>query len=142
KMQDIARAVSEMNQLSSEVVKSVESVAAVVEENTAATEEMAAGASEVAQAIESVAGVGDENAGTVEEVSAGAEEMSAQVEEVAASAESLARMTEGLREMLSRFKLEQEPSQAELTPLRRRSDWAKTGSPQTDAKMVARLRPA
>lgn len=142
KMQEIARAVSEMNQLSSEVAKSVESVAAVVEENTAATEEMAAGASEVAQAVESMADVSDKNAASVEEVSAGAEEMSAQVEEVAASAECVARMAEGLREIVSRFTLEWESSQADLTLLRRKSDWAITESSEEGARLVVRLRPA
>ena len=37
------------------LVGTMDSVSAVVEENTAATEEMAAGATEVSQAIESIA---------------------------------------------------------------------------------------
>ncbi|HSO27245.1 MAG TPA: methyl-accepting chemotaxis protein [Anaerolineales bacterium] len=83
----------------------MDSVSAVVEENTAATEEMAAGANEVNQSIENIASVSEENSAAIEEVSASAEEMNAQVEEVTASAQSLAEMAELLQGVVSQFKL-------------------------------------
>jgi len=94
-----------MNKSSSELVSSVDSVSAVVEENTAATEQMTANASEVSQAIESIASVSEENSAAIEEVSASTEEMSAQVEEVTASAQSLADLAKSLQEVANRFKL-------------------------------------
>ena len=84
----------------------MDSVSAVVEENTAATEEMAASSNEVTQAIENIASVSEENSAAIEQVSASAEEMSAQVEEVTASAQSLSEMAHALQEVVAQFKLE------------------------------------
>ena len=91
---------------SSELVSAMDTVSAVVEENTAATEEMAAGSNEVSQAVENIASVSEENSASVEEVSASTEEMSAQVEEVTASAHSLAEMSTELQSLVDQFTLE------------------------------------
>ena len=99
-------------ELSTEMVNATDTVSAVVEENTAATEEMAAGAGSVMQSIENIASVSEENSAAVEEVSASAEEMSAQVEEVTASAQSLADMAQGLRQIVAQFKLSNSGVQA------------------------------
>ncbi len=97
---------SEKMKIASEaLVSSVDSVSAVIEENTASTEEMAANSSEVSQAVESIASVSEENSAAIEEVSASAEEMSAQVEEVTASAQSLAEMAQALQMVVNTFKL-------------------------------------
>jgi len=87
-------------------VDAMDSVSAVVEENTAATEQMAAGSTEVTNAIESIASISEENSAAVEEVSASTEEMSAQVEEVTASAQSLADMAQALQQVVALFKVE------------------------------------
>ncbi len=103
---------SEKMKIASEaLVASVDSVSAVIEENTASTEEMAANSSEVSQAVESIASVSQENSAAIEEVSASAEEMSAQVEEVTASAQSLADMAHALQQIVNTFKLNQEEVQ-------------------------------
>jgi methyl-accepting chemotaxis protein len=103
---------SEKMKIASEaLVASVDSVSAVIEENTASTEEMAANSSEVSQAVESIASVSQENSAAIEEVSASAEEMSAQVEEVTASAQSLADMAHALQQIVNTFKLDQEEVQ-------------------------------
>jgi methyl-accepting chemotaxis protein len=94
-----------MNNLANELVKAMDRVSAVVEENTAATEEMSAGSSVVTQAMENIASVSEENSAAVEEVSASAEEMSAQVEEVSASAQSLANMADTLQRLVGQFRL-------------------------------------
>jgi methyl-accepting chemotaxis protein len=83
------------------LVNSVDSVSAVVEENTAATEQMAASSGEVNTAIENIASVSEENSAAIEEVSASAEEMSAQVQEVTASAQSLAEMAHELQAVVA-----------------------------------------
>ncbi len=94
-----------MRAASEELVTAVDSVSAIVEENTASTEEMAANSTEVTKAIESIASVSEENSAAIEEVSASAEEMSAQVEEVTASAASLAEMASILQSVVAQFKL-------------------------------------
>jgi methyl-accepting chemotaxis protein len=98
----------QMRLASEELVKAMNSVSAVVEENTASTEQMAANSSEISSAIENIASVSEENSAAVEEVSAGAEEMSAQVEEVTASAGSLAEMAKTLKEIVAQFKLKKD----------------------------------
>lgn len=100
-----AAAAQQMSASANELVSAVDSVSAVVEENTAATEEMAASSTEVTQAIESIASVSEENSAAVEEVSASAEEMSAQVEEVTAAAAELATLAKQLQMIVVQFKL-------------------------------------
>lgn len=101
--QQAAEAAQLMDVSAGNMTQAVESVSAVIEENTAATEEMAAGSSEITSAIENIASISEENSAAVEEVSASAEEMSAQVEEVSASAQSLADMANELETIVARF---------------------------------------
>ncbi len=102
---DIAAAALQMDTLANNLVSAMDTVSAVVEENTAATEEMAAGSGEVAQAIENIAGVSEENSASAEEVSAAVEEVNAQVEEFIASAQSLADMAQTLQSLVAQFNL-------------------------------------
>ncbi|HMQ55535.1 MAG TPA: methyl-accepting chemotaxis protein, partial [Anaerolineae bacterium] len=107
-------ATMEMEAVSDTVTELVEQVSAVVEENTASTEEMAASAGEVSEAIESITRVSEENSAAVEEVSASTEQMSAQVEAVGASAQTLKEMAQGLRALVTQFKLSSEVSAKEI----------------------------
>jgi methyl-accepting chemotaxis protein len=66
---------------------------------------MAAGSSEVNESIENIASVGEQNSAAVEQVSAASKEMSLQVEEVSASAQSLAEMACNLKEVVAQFRL-------------------------------------
>jgi methyl-accepting chemotaxis protein len=84
----------------------MQSISAVVEENTAATQEMAAHSSQVSNAIHGIAAVAQEQSAATEEVSASAEQMSAQVEEMSAQAQELAATADQLRELVARFKLD------------------------------------
>jgi methyl-accepting chemotaxis protein len=95
----------EMKRLNSQMVESLDSVSAVVEENTAATEQMAAGSSEVDQAIENITSISEKNSAAVELVSASTEEVNIQVKEVGASAHKLAEMAQGLQAVVGRFRL-------------------------------------
>jgi methyl-accepting chemotaxis protein len=101
----IGEAVVQLKQKSSRVVEAIETVGAVVEENTASAEQMAGNSQEVMEAMEGVAGVAEENSAAAEEVSASAEEMSAQIEEVVASAEELAALAEELRSTVDYFRV-------------------------------------
>jgi len=121
-----------MNALVNELVKTMESVSAVVKGNTAATEQMAVNSSEVTQAIENIASVSEENSAAVEEVSASAEEMSAQVEEVTASAQSLAEMAEALQLVVAQFKLA-----SEAQPNKNKTQATKPAPQQTGIKQTS-----
>ena len=107
----IAASAQEMAGGARGVVESMQSISAVVEENSASTEEMAAQSSQVADAIQSIASVAEESSASTEEVSAASEEMSAQIEEVSAQAEELARAASDLRVLVQRFRVEQQPAE-------------------------------
>jgi methyl-accepting chemotaxis protein len=113
--QQIAAAALQMTALANKLVGAMDTVSAIVEENTAATEEMAAGSSEVTQAIENIASVSEENSATLEETSASTLEMNNQVEEVTASIQYLSTMVEDLEKLVSQFRVSssQEKSQSQ-----------------------------
>ncbi|MGV3616219.1 MAG: methyl-accepting chemotaxis protein [Fimbriimonas sp.] len=77
-------------------------VAQSTEENASAASEMARGADRVVGSISGVAAVS-------EEAAAGAEELTASIEEVGAAAGDLAAMSQSLREIVSRFRVEETP---------------------------------
>lgn len=107
-MQDVGLITAAAEQIaasSCEVVREVDSVAAITEENTASTEQMAAGSDEVTRSIEGIAAISEENAAASEEVSASVEEMNASTEEIASSARSLAATAQDLQSRIGRFKL-------------------------------------
>ncbi len=103
--EDAGEAAAKVGAAASELVEAVDSVSAVIEENTAATEEMAANSSELTQAVENIASVSEENSASVEEVSASTEEVLAQVEQVSSSAASLMQMAKDLQKVVSQFSL-------------------------------------
>jgi methyl-accepting chemotaxis protein len=100
-----ASAAEEMAASAGELVAAVDSVSAVVEQNTASTEEMAASSGEVSMAVENIASVSEENSAAVEEVSASTEEMAAQMAEVTQSATALANLAQELNKVVGRFKI-------------------------------------
>ncbi|MBP7692444.1 MAG: bacteriohemerythrin [Anaerolineales bacterium] len=99
---NLANTASELND---RVVNHLDSVSAVVEENTAATEQMAAGAQEVLQSIENIASVSEENSAATEEVSAATEQMNAQVADVGQAAQALHGLAQSLQEVVLQFRL-------------------------------------
>ncbi len=100
-----ANVAGQMMTSSNELVIAVDSVSAVIEENTAATEQMSASANEVTAAIENIASISEENSAATEEVSASTEEVSAQTQEVSNAAAEMRNMAEALREVVASFKL-------------------------------------
>lgn len=102
---EIAAAAERMSASSDELASAMESVSAIVEENTASAEESAASTGEITSAMENIASISEENSTSAEEVSAMTEEMSAQAEEVTAAAQSLAEMAAQLQEVVSGFVL-------------------------------------
>ncbi|HRE28335.1 MAG TPA: transporter substrate-binding protein, partial [Anaerolineales bacterium] len=102
------QATTAMNSASHQLTESMDSVSAVVEENTAATEQMAAGSIEVAHALENVAAVGQENGRAVADVAQAASGIAGQVESVASSAAQLAQLAEGLKQIVHQFKIKED----------------------------------
>ncbi len=103
--ENAGQAAAKVRTAATELVQAVDSVSAVIEENTAATKEMAGNSSELIQAIENIASVGEENSAAIEEVSASTEEVSDQVQQVSASANSLMDMAKNLQEIVAQFQL-------------------------------------
>jgi methyl-accepting chemotaxis protein len=89
-----------------EMVKTISTVSAVGEQNTAATQQMAANSSEVSKSVESIATVSRQNGSTTMEMSAGAQQMTAQVQQVVASSQSLGDMANELQTAVGVFKLD------------------------------------
>ena len=101
----IARSAENMKEYAKQLVVAMESVSAVVEENTAAAEEMSSVTSETSNAMENIASISQENAASVQEISSSASEMSGQVDEVAKSVQTLNDMAFRLQNLTSRFHL-------------------------------------
>lgn len=111
---EIVTAVEKMSTLAGELVTAMDSVSSVVEENIVATKEMASGSSEVTRSIENIASVSEENNAAVEEMHASTEEMNLQVREVNSAAEALAQMSQVLQQMVARFQLSRNESDATM----------------------------
>jgi methyl-accepting chemotaxis protein len=90
---------------SQKIVESMDSVASVVEENTAATEEMAAYSKQVEEAMRKVLSISQDNAAAAEEISASTEEQTAGINEISSSVESLNGMAKELEGIVKNFRL-------------------------------------
>jgi methyl-accepting chemotaxis protein len=90
KAQQESQLVEHIKIASNDLVGSMDTVSAVVEENATATQLLASGVEEVTQSIQNIASVSEESSAALEEISANTEEMNAQVDQVALSAQSLA----------------------------------------------------
>lgn len=113
---DAVRLAKQARVTGEELSRTMDSVSAVVEENTASAEEMTATSIVVQEEIESIANFSRETATMIEEVSASTEEMSAQAEEVTASAQVMAEMAEKLRQTVAQFKVTA-AGQVEIKPI-------------------------
>ena len=132
--------VAQVASAGAELVKSVDTLSSVAEENNAATEEMAAGSNEMRKATETVAAVSEQSSAAAQQVSASTQEMSAQVEEVVATTQTLAQMAEDLREVVARFKLAEGDNRAEVVLRRRKSDWEKPAKAANPAGRLSAAR--
>jgi methyl-accepting chemotaxis protein len=89
--------------LAERVARSMRDVSDGADANVRAAEEMAMGADRVSNAISGVAAISQESA-------AGAEELSASIEEVTAATQEMNQMSLELRQLVSRFKVEESPT--------------------------------
>jgi methyl-accepting chemotaxis protein len=101
----ISTGAQQVNNATNELVKIIDGVGRVTEQNSATTEQMAANATQVTKSVETVAGIAEENSAATEQVSASAQEMSAQVQEIVASAQTLKDMAATLEQSVAMFKV-------------------------------------
>lgn len=122
----IAAAIGALSAASAGVAGELGDIAAIAQANLEAAARMNGTAGVVSQSVESIAAVSQQNAAAAEEVSAATQEMSAQSQEVAASAQTLSEMADRLDAIVGRFKLvDAVPSplpQPEVIVHRRRAD--------------------
>src|SRR5205823_8853633 len=90
------------------VTHAMQAISAVVEENLATTQEMAAQSTMVSDSIASIAAVSEEQSAATEQVSASAEEMSARVEQIGSQAQELAATADQLKALAGGFRLADE----------------------------------
>ncbi|MCE1254021.1 MAG: methyl-accepting chemotaxis protein, partial [Anaerolineae bacterium] len=102
---EIATLAQKMNDLAVELAQAMQTVSKVVQENNVETRRVEQGAGIVGTSMETIAAVSEENSAAVEEVSASAEELRSEMSEVAASAKKLEGMAADLNQLVLRFKL-------------------------------------
>jgi methyl-accepting chemotaxis protein len=100
--------VSAVQTRTGDLVLTMESVSAVVEENTASTEEMSATTRQVAEQVGALAVIGRDNSAAIVDLTATTQEISAQTEAFTASAQSLNTMAGRLRGIVGCFILSQD----------------------------------
>jgi len=105
RMEAIAQAAGNLKADAAHVVTSFTQVAALSQENTAATEEMAASAADVTRSVDRIARLSQENAAAAQEVSATVEELTASAAAVSTAAEGLAKTAGELQEQVGRFRV-------------------------------------
>jgi methyl-accepting chemotaxis protein len=99
------QASEEMSRLNLTVLENLDTVSAIVEENTATTEEISSRSSEVSHSVENAASISEQNSASMEEMSASARELNTQAQDVLASANAMAEMAKRLNELVARFNL-------------------------------------
>ena len=102
----ITTAVEAMSKASTGVVSASDAIATIAAQTNEAATRMTSAARIVSSSVQSIAAISEENSASAEEVSAATEEMSSQAEEVVASASSLASMADELDSVVARFVIE------------------------------------
>lgn len=105
KVNSIVQLISDIMASSQGVDKAINNMAAVTEENTAASEEISTAVQQVDASMQGVSALSQESAASAEEVSASTEELTAAIEQIAGSSQHLAVMSQDLQKLISRFRV-------------------------------------
>lgn len=100
----IVAAARQLARVGQEAMEAVSSVAAITEENSAATEEMSAGSAQVARSLEAISQISETNASTAEQVSASVGAVTDATEEIASAVTRLSQTAHDLEQKVARFK--------------------------------------
>lgn len=104
-VQSISAAAEEISASSTEVVRAVEKVIEINEQNGTDTANMLARSEDVNNSVNNIAAVVAETAASSEEVSASVEEVTAAVDEMANMAKDMSKIADGLNEAVGQFRL-------------------------------------
>lgn len=112
KAQGILAATQRITEDADKAVVSMDEVAGITQENTAATEEMAAASDEVVRAIQQVAAVAEQTAASAQQVSASSEQVNASIERIGQSSRDLQELAFTLQGLIGHFQLEEQSEPA------------------------------
>ncbi len=87
------------------IVTEIDQVSQQIQQVAAAAQHMASAANQAVESVTTIAAITEETAASTEEVSAAAQEQMASIEAVAGSAQDLAKLGEGLRLLVAKFKV-------------------------------------
>ncbi|MEW6723414.1 MAG: methyl-accepting chemotaxis protein [Bacillota bacterium] len=104
-IQEISAATQQIVANTRVLVRAIDDVATIAEENSAATQQMAAYSIQVAGSADNIAAITEEAAASAEEVSASSEEVTASVQHFAQAAQALFQLAGRLQQLVSGFKL-------------------------------------
>jgi len=107
-VESILASAKEMDGSAVQLVESMDSASAIVEENSASTLEMASGTNDINHMIEEIASISEENSASTEEISASTEEVHSQVADVAAATHRLQLIAEQIEQHISRYRVTEE----------------------------------
>ncbi|MBI4846122.1 MAG: HAMP domain-containing protein [Candidatus Omnitrophica bacterium] len=99
-----AHIVSLVSDARAQIIEAAKKSANMVNEITVATEQQLSNSNQIMKAINEVAAVAEDSASATEETSSSAEQQTASMEEMSSSAQELARLAMDLKDMVSRFK--------------------------------------
>lgn len=99
-----------------EIVKVVENTASMVEQISAASQQMSAGTKQVVRSVDEIASTAQEAASATQEASASTQEMTASMQQMAASAQELSEMAINLRDLVAKFKVDQNQDRGYMKP--------------------------
>ncbi|HTX59044.1 MAG TPA: methyl-accepting chemotaxis protein [Verrucomicrobiae bacterium] len=116
-MASILDAAGQMSSTTRGVVDAMQSISAVVEENSAATEEMAAQSSQLAEAITSIASTCERDAAAADELVASARVMQDHFAELRNLADALDSTAGNLRNVVDRFRLKDKAVTSKKQPV-------------------------
>ncbi len=109
-VQQINESTLRISEKSRDMVSAIDTVAAIVEENSAVSCEMAAGSKDVRGMVTNIGYVSSQTSQAVRDVATSGEEMRSVVEKIATSSDVLADMAQQLDVMTGRFKLHKNDS--------------------------------
>ena len=98
-------ATQRMTSYSNQLIKTIQTVSEVAEENTQSVGKMMQGYSEIYKAMDEISTVAEQDSATTEEVAASTEEMRQSISDMAESAKSLAGMAVDLEQIISAFSI-------------------------------------
>lgn len=104
--EEIVLKTQQVTSLAGEIVKAMDVVSNVVKDNVSSTGIMTDKSVEVTRSIDNIANVSGESSAAVEQVSATTEEMTAQTSEVSQSAKHVRELADKLKEIVSQFTIE------------------------------------